>query len=289
MTITPEITLSRDHATAIAELRDQWGALDGVEEDLLGPRLIEQRLDALLRSELRSKVVALWAKHDHVVVRNVPPADDGSTGLLIGALLFRTLKAYRAGRVIKRFQMSPWTTALSHTLAQGSFHTDINTAEQPPAGTLTQCLVPDPDAPTHGQLRVARFHDLLAALRADGATAACRLLTDDHVVMVNDASPTHWSGRIFDGHTVRFHPETLRAAQRRLASNPPDLEEILQVIHDASMAVSSPIELAAGEILIVSNRRALHQRGACTVRFRSFPRDFETRSVAVMHVMDEPS
>jgi hypothetical protein len=53
------------------------------------------------------------------------------------------------------------------------------------------------------------------------------------------------------------------------------------------VSVSCPIDLGPGDILFVSNRRALHQRGACTVRFRSFPRDFESRSVAVMHAVGE--
>jgi hypothetical protein len=287
MTASPDLLLSADDRTAFIALRDQLGSLESIEDDLLGPRAIEQRLQTVFSFDLRSEAVSLWEAHDHFVIRNVPSTEDGSTGLLIAALLFRKLKKFGTERVVKHFKMSPWTTALSHTLAEGTFHTDVNTATEPPAATITQCITRDPDAPNHGQLRVSRFHDLLTSLRSHDRSAAFRFLTSELVVMVNDASSTHWSGRIYDGSAVRFHPATLRAAQRRYGSNPPDLDDLLQDIHEAALSVSRPIDLAEGDLLVVSNRRALHQRGACTVRFRSFPRDFESRSVAVLHAMDD--
>jgi hypothetical protein len=283
----PELILARADADALASLSEELGSIERAEKALLDDSVLRSRLDAALPSELRKEAAALWAASDHVVVRGLPPTRDGSSALLLAALLFRELRPYRENRIVKHFHMSPWTTALSHTLAEGSFHTDLNTAAQPPAATLMQCVTPDPDAPRHGQLRVARFRDVLSSLEDSGADGARRLLTEEDVVMVNDASAEHWSGRIHYGKTVRFHPETLRAGHRRHGVAPPDLEASLQAVHDAAMAVSSPINLDAGESLIVSNRRAMHQRGACTVRFRSFPRDFESRSVAVMHAMDD--
>ncbi len=286
MKTTPDLELSAAHADAVAALRADMDGLERIEADVLGAQTVRATLGPALEA-FRREALSLWGTHDHFVLRGVPAAEDGSTGLLLAALLFHRLRPYRAGRIVKTFLMTPWTTALSHTLAEGSFHTDLNTAERPPAATLMQCVHPDPDAPRHGQLRVARFSDLLDVLRASNHGGAVRLLTEDDVAMVNDASPVHWSGRVSDGDTVRFHPETLRAGQRRLGSNPTDLDETLRVIHDAALFVSCPIDLGPGDILCVSNRRALHQRGACTVRFRSFPRDFESRSVAVMHAMDD--
>lgn len=286
MNTTPELELTPAHADTLAALRADLGDLAAIEADILGARTARASLEPVLEA-LREEALSVWNRYDHFVLRRVPAADDGATGLLIAALLFHALRPYRAGRVVKSFQMTPWTSALSHTLAEGCFHTDLNTAAQPPAATLMQCVHPDPDAPKHGQLRVARFRDLLDALHRSDHRSALRLLTEDEVVMVNDASTVHWSGRIHDGETVRFHPETLRAGQRRLGANTPDLEDTLRVIHEAALSVSCPIDLGPGDILFVSNRRALHQRGACTVRFRSFPRDFESRSVAVMHAVDE--
>jgi alpha-ketoglutarate-dependent taurine dioxygenase len=286
MNTTPELELPPAQANTLASLRAEMGDLEIIEADVLGARTVRKRLESDLEA-FREEALSLWNCHDHFVLRRVPVAEDGATGLLIASALFHALRPYRAGRLVKSFHMTPWTTSLSHTLAEGSFHTDLNTAEQPPAATLMQCVHPDPDAPTYGQLRVARFRDVLDALLRSDRGNALRLLTEDEVVMVNDASPVHWSGRIHDGKTVRFHPETLRAGQRRLGGSSSELDDTLRVIHDAALSVSCPIDLGPGDILFVSNRRALHQRGACTVRFRSFPRDFESRSVAVMHAMDD--
>jgi hypothetical protein len=152
-----------------------------------------------------------------------------------------------------------------------------------------QCLEPDPDAPRHGQLRVVRLGDLLDALTNRGATRALQFLRDDHIAMVSETSPDCWSGRITDGNEIRFHPETLRAAQRRYGNNPRDLEDCLSAVHEAALSISSPIDLSRGDQLFVSNRRALHYRGPCTVRFRTFPRDFDSRTVAVLHAIGEPT
>ena len=286
MNTTPELKLAPGQADTLVALRAEMGDLEAIEADVLGAGGLRARLEPDLEA-IRTDARSLWKCHDHFVLRRVPVAEDGATGLLIAALLFRALRPYRAGRVVKSFHMTPWTKALSHTLAEGTFHTDLNTAAQPPAATLMQCVHPDPDAPRHGQLRVARFRDVLDALRRSDHGTAVRLLTEDEVVMVNDASPVHWSGKIHDGASVRFHPETLRAGQRRLGGNSTDLDDALRIIHDAALSVSCPIDLGPGDMLFVSNRRALHQRGACTVRFRSFPRDFESRTVAVMHAMDD--
>ena len=288
MTTTPDLTVASLHAGAIESLCRELGSLEDAERGGLHEKgVLRARVEGLLPSTFRNQASDLWASYDHFVVRGLPPAEDGLTALLLAVLLFRDLRPYREHRIVKHFRMSPWTTALSHTLAEGSFHTDLNTASRPPAATIVQCVTPDPDAPRHGQLRVARFRDVLRSVRGSGVESAWRLLTEEDVVMVNDASAENWPGRIWNGETVRFHPETLRAGRRRCGIAPPHLDASLQTVHDAAMLVSSPINLEPGDSLIVSNRRALHQRGACTVRFRSFPRDFESRSVAVMHAMDD--
>jgi alpha-ketoglutarate-dependent taurine dioxygenase len=184
--------------------------------------------------------------------------------------------------------MSPWTKALSHTLASGFFHTDLNTAEHPPAATAMQCLEADPGAPDYGQLRVARVSDLIEQLRQHDSTVADFLLRE-RVTMVNETSPEGWEGSMVGEGLIRFHPESLLAAQRHFGKNPPTLEQHLVAIHQAAIDVSEPINLEPGEMLLVSNRRALHQRGACTVRFQEFPGVFESRRVSVFHAHEEPA
>lgn len=286
MISTPEIELTRSQADALLSSRAAFANLELIEADLQGSATARAALHDVFTS-LRERALAPWRTHHHLILRRVPAAADGATGLLVAGLLFRALRAYRGDRIVKSFRMTPWTTALSHTLAEGSFHTDLNTASRPPAATMIQCVHRDPDAPRYGQLRVAPFRALVEAVRIAGHAGALQLLTEEHVAMVNDTSPGHWSGKIFEDEIVRFHPETLRAAQRRLGTNPADLEDRLRVIHEVAISISTPIDLTPGDVLVVSNHRALHQRGACTVRFRTFPRDFESRSVAVMHAMDE--
>jgi hypothetical protein len=285
----PKLTLSHDQATELVSYRTELGDVASLESAILQDPGLRTRLARWFAENLYDEAKTLWTRHDHFVIRGVPPSDDGSTGLLVAAAFFPRLKPYRGAHIVKHFRLSPWTTELSHTLAEGHFHTDINTAAEPPIGTVMQCVVPDPDAPRHGQLRVARLDDLLDSVRRAGNTRVWRFLTEDRVIMENGTDPESWSGTITDGSTIRYHPVTLRSAQRRCGLNPHDLEDCLAAIHEAALSVSHPIDLAPGEMLVVSNRRALHQRSACTVRFRSFPRDFETRVVAVLHALEDPS
>ena len=268
-------------------IRSEFGGLAAIEAACVGRSQFGSRVDQL--ELLRLRILDAWALNDHVVVRGLPRSDDGSTGLLVAMLVFAALKPYRNGQIVKHFRMSPWTTALSHTTAKGTFHTDINTASSPPAATVMQCLDPDPDAPRYGQLRVARIDSLLDVLETGGRKDALRFLREDRVTMLNETSPNGWSGTMFGDGMLRFHAESLRAAQRRYGSNPPDMESCLAAIEKAALAVSKPIDLASGEILIVSNHRALHQRGACSVQFREYPKVFDSRRVAVFHTLVEPA
>lgn len=288
MNEVPEIFLSKQEAQVVDATVTAYGSLSALET----AALIQTEEFGPIREQLkgvRERVVSQWGVRDHVVVRNVPSSADGTTGLLLAAVCFELLKPYRHRQVVKHFRMSPWTTALSHTLATGFFHTDINTSPVPPAATIMQCLERDPGAPAFGQLRVARLADILRELKFRSRLDVLRFLTTDRVEMVNETSPNGWTGIMVENETVRFHPESLQAAQKKNGTNPKNLAVYLQGIHEAALAVSAPIDLAPGELLFVSNIRAMHQRGACTVRFREYPRDFDARRVSVMHALAEPS
>lgn len=237
----------------------------------------------------QKQALALWKAHDHLIVRGVSAApNEGASLILVALLLSRRFKSYRGNKIVKHFRMSPWTTDLSHTLQEGHFHTDINTASEPPLITAIQCRLPDPGAPTYGEIRVARLSDLLQALCRSGEARTLDFLQGTDVTMVNESSPTAWTGRIVNEGFIRFHPETLRAAQRRYNNQTSDLEEHLRIIKEASLSVSTPIQLGGGDTLLVSNTRALHYRGACSVTYQSFPRSFTSREVHVLHLLDEP-
>jgi len=285
---SPEITLEPEIGAWISS-RCNRAVLPDIERAALAGNLKDEISTSGAWNRFRERALRLWKDYDHVIIREVPVAADGASLLYLALALCRRFKAYRSDKVVKHFRMSPWTTELSHTLQEGHFHTDINTAPAPPVVTAIQCRIPDPGAPAYGEVRIARLSDLLQALCRSGETQTLAFLQETEVTMVNESSPDGWTGRaVVDGH-IRFHPETLRAAHRRYGSLPADFEDHLRVLKEAALSVSTPIQLGAGDALLVSNTRALHYRGACSVTYQSFPRQFTSREVYVLHMLDEPA
>lgn len=286
----PELTLPTivNDALLAVTVRE---TLESLEARVLDPsqrRLLAGELSSPEWQDFLVELSRLWNRFDHVVMRGTTALSDERIALLLALALNAGFKPYRGNKIVKHFKMSPWTTELSHTLRDGHFHTDLNTASEPPRITLIHCRVPDP-TPGYGILRVARVGDLLAELRRRGADKALRFLLRDTVTIVDDRAQGSWSGTMASESAIRFHPETLKAAQRRGASFIDPLEEQLDAIHEVALSVSHPIELGMGDTLLVSNIRALHYRGECTVQYLDFPRHFQARQIHVLHLVDEPS
>jgi len=285
----PELIAEPAIAAWIAERCAGADALVHLERAVLSGVVEDGFMASGVWRAFQENALALWRAHDHVIVRGAPVAAEGVSLILVALLTGRRFKVYRGNKVVKHFRMSPWTTDLSHTLQEGHFHTDLNTAPEPPRVTALQCRIPDPAAPAYGESRVTRLSDLLHALHLAGETPTLDFLQKADVTMVNESSPGGWRGRIVSDGQIRFHPETLRAAQRRHGSLANDLEDHLRVIKTAALSVSTPFQLGAGDILLVSNTRALHYRGECSVTYQSFPREFTSRQVYVLHLLDEPA
>lgn len=239
-------------------------------------------------SDFRTAIRSAYLRDQYVVVRGLPLDGEGVAVLWALACVSDQLRSYRGDRVLKHFRMSPWTTALSHTLEEGHFHTDLNTAESPPAVTAILCTHDDPGGPPYGQLRIARLRDLRASFADPEHAGVAEFLTATTLTMVNDTSPTSWTGCAISRDVIRFHPETIRAAERRAGRDGTRFESELRDTKVLAMHVSVPIDLHPGDAVFVSNRRALHYRAACSVRFTRFPREFESRQVSVAHGMTEP-
>jgi hypothetical protein len=229
----------------------------------------------------------VFAAQDHLIIRGLPVSAHGATLLVAARTAGSRFRTYRGGQIIKHFKMSPWTTELSHTTREGEFHTDLNTEPRPPAVTAMQCLDPDPGAPRYGVSRVARLEDLLAFLEKSMDIESLRFLTEENVTMLNDRAQSSWSGCVVEDGTIRYHPETLRAAARRSGYRSPVLEERMAGVARAALAVSEPFILDRGDILLLSNHRVLHYRGECSVVFKDYPMDFVSRSVFVLHASEE--
>jgi len=280
----PEIDLPGPLRRAIRDATSLFETIDAAEQhslvdDIAAPLTGDQRWQ-----ELRAAIGSLARERGYVVLRGLD-ADDGRSLLIMGSLMGRAFETYERKRVVKRFRMSPWTKELSHTLAEGHFHTDGNVAAQPPLATGMQCEREDPGGDSYAELRVAHLPDLLRRLEADGPTgaAAVSFLSREEVPMAHERSPVQWSGRLVSDGAIRYHPESLRVANRRLGREADRLETMIATIHRAALAASIPFHTRPGDVLLVSNRRALHYRGACSVRFRRFPTDYETRSLLVLH------
>lgn len=238
---------------------------------------------------LKKQVLKCWDRSDYVILRGLKSNVEGIT-LLLGCLLISNrFKSYQGSKIVKNFKMSPWTKALSHTIKEGHFHTDINTAAIPPRITAMQCHRLDPGGDQYGQSRVARLNDLIQYLQNYHMQDTLSFLTERDVVMVDDTSQLSWTGKIICNQSIRFHPETLRAAQKRFSFSDPTLEHHISVITKAAFSVSIPFVLDEGDILLVSNTRALHYRGECSVVFEQFPQKFISREINVLHLTDEPN
>jgi hypothetical protein len=232
-------------------------------------------------------VTSSIAQCGYIVVRGLTE-DEGRSLLIVSSALGANFDVYRPGGVVKRFRMSPWTNELSHTIRRGDFHTDGNVSAVPPDSTAMQCEREDPGAPDYAEQRVAYLPDLLRRLASGDRddVEAFAFLTEAEAVMAHGRSPELWRGRLVQGGTIRYHPQSLRLANRRLNDPIPDLEAKIAAIHRAAISVSVPFHTRPGDTVLVSNRTALHYRGACSVRFIQFPTEFEARSLFVLHLKE---
>jgi hypothetical protein len=288
ITSLPEVVVERSVWSILEHACNEPHALEDLEDPAARGSKISSTLEANKAwKSLADGVMDAWRTFDHVIVRGMPVTEDGASLVLAASILRGRFKTYRGGNVVKTFRMSPWTPGLSHTLREGAFHTDLNTDPSPPAATCIQCRTRDPGSPDYGVNRVARATDILAYLADHEKHDLLRFVHHPGTAMVNDRSGPAWVGPIVSGIQIRFHPETIRAALRRLGEED-DLEPQLSGLHEAAMAVSDPFWLDEGDTLLVSNHRALHYRGECSVAFTEFPLSFLSRSIHVLHVIDEP-
>lgn len=256
--------------------------LDEIEQN---PDVFRKQLASSRWDEFCRQLYDLWQSNHWCVVRNIP--NDYADGtVLVGLALNHKFKTYRQGKIVKHFKMSPWTKDLSHTLEQGHFHTDINTADEPPQITIIQCHKPDPTEGA-GESRVAVLSDLLAELTRLEQFETLAFLTDDSIRMVDDSKAGCWQGKIVDGDTIRFHPQTLRAAVKRYKLDSETLEKQLDILYQACLKVAHVIHLEPGDALVVSNHKALHYRGECTAEYEHFPTKFNAREIFVLHLLSQ--
>ena len=283
----PESKIETSLKQAIDSRASQFASIRDAERAALSGTLI----DGLRRHHgwpaLCDSVNATVRQHGYVVIRGVE-ADEGRSLLIISRALGTEFDTYGPRHVVKRFRMSPWTTELSHTTRAGEFHTDGNVSEVTPVATVMQCEQEDPGAPEFAEQRVAHLPDLLVRLRSGDRedSDAAALLTDVDSGMAHERSSQVWRGRLVQHGTIRYHPQSLRVAARRLNESSSTLDSAIAAIARAARDVSLPFHTGVGDTVLISNRTALHYRGECSVRFTEFPTEFESRSVLVLHLRE---
>lgn len=279
----PELSLDAPVRRGLARAARAWPSIEVAEQSVLAgdlPGLLgEPEWQAFAHG-----AAALVRDRGYAVARGLD-VDDGRSLMLVSTVLGSAFETYAPGRIVKRFRMSPWTRSLSHTLAAGNFHTDGNVSPNPPEATAMQCEQDDPGGEGYAQLRVAPLSGLLQqlALRGEAGRQALRFLREERVTMAHERSAAQWVGTAIEDGRIRYHPESLRVAQARSARAPEGLEALIATVHEAALAASIPFRTSPGDILLVSNRKALHFRGECSVRFTRFPTEFESRSILVLH------
>jgi hypothetical protein len=281
----PETTVDPSLRREIDAVAETFASVEDAEMTALTADVVAPLRGGQRWVKFCNLVTSTIGQFGYVVVRGLE-ADEGRSLLIVSSALGAPFDTYRPGRVVKRFRMSPWTHELSHTLRAGDFHTDGNVSAVPPTGTAMQCEIEDPGAPEYAEQRVAYLPDLLERLAAGGAesTEALAFLTKTEQAMAHERSPEVWRGRLVQNGMIRYHPESLRVAAKRLNEPSLNLEAVIGAIHSAAIDVSVPFHTCPGDTVLVSNRTALHYRGACSVRFTRFPTEFESRSLFVLHL-----
>lgn len=286
----PETTIDPLLKQGIDAIRATFSSLEDAERmalttDLLGTLRLEQRW-----VEFRDLVTSTIQRNGYIVVRGLD-ATDGRSLLIVSSAFGAAFDTFGGRRIVKRFRMSPWTNELSHTTWAGDFHTDGNVSEVPPVGTAMQCEIEDPGVPEYAEQRVAFLPDLLERLRRGSSDdlEALAFMTETEAAMAHKRSSQVWHGRLVQNGAIRYHPQSLRVASKRLQESSPVIESVIAAVHRAAIDVSVPFHTSRGDTVLVSNRTALHYRGECSVRFTRFPTEFESRSLFVLHVKESTS
>jgi hypothetical protein len=284
----PEITIDPLLKVRIDAVASTFASVEDAETTALTGDIAATLCDDELWTEFCQLVSSTIGDRGYIVVRGLQ-ADEGRSLLIVSRALGTTFSTYGADRIVKRFRMSPWADGLSHTLKAGDFHTDGNVSRIPPGGTAMQCEVEDPGAPAYAEQRVAYLPEILERLASGSRdeVAAFEFLTKSEAAMASETAPGVWRGALVQDGKIRYHPQSLRVAAKRLGEQVLDVEPVIAAVHRASMDVSLPFHTRPGDTVLVSNTFALHYRGECSVRFTKFPREFEARSLLVLHMKDQ--
>lgn len=149
----------------------------------------------------------------------------------------------------------------AHTSDALGLHTDYATMPEPPVATLLHVSRAHPLGPDHARSGVCRAADLLSS-----GPALCMPILDTPLPFADpDADAPAWVGPVLDASgerpAIRFHAGRVRDGFLALGRLPDDDEQhVLDRLAGLGRLHRQEFWLASGEMLLLDNRRTLHDR-----------------------------
>jgi alpha-ketoglutarate-dependent taurine dioxygenase len=238
-----------------------------------------KRAHSLIPAELLqgiSRVVNVSRQilHDngYVQVRGFPCTADARPILLFGLSLGEIFEDLSHQKSIVNEASPTLNATLQGNQTDALFlHTDFAMLEEPPEGTIVQCFAADPIGEPFGENGVAVARHILS--RYYGSSQLNLVLNtplpfagtkpDGTIVLTTQPiiECTHKKDPL-----VRFHPSRIHHGFRT-RGEPPSQQELdaLITFQEMALKVRIGLPLTAGDILVINNRVALHDRGLCSL------------------------
>lgn len=254
--------------------------------DLLPETAVDAKDDTDLRRALGLIPADILHRIDHVIgviqqvlrdnayvqIRGFPSCSDARSILLLGHSLGSVFTDLSHQPSIVSEATPTLNAALQGNQTEALFlHTDFAMLDDPPDGTIIQCIAPDPLGAPFGENGVAVARHIVskfygttklnlvlntllpfAGKKPDGSN----VLTMRHIMELRpDGDPL-----------VRFHPSRIYHGFRTRGEPAlPQELEALAVFQDMAREVRIALQQTRGDVLVVNNRSALHDRGLCSL------------------------
>jgi alpha-ketoglutarate-dependent taurine dioxygenase len=208
----------------------------------------------------------------YVQIRGFKRTADARSILLLGHALGSVFDDLTHQASIVNVASPTVNAALQGNQTEALFlHTDFAMLTEPPAATIVQCCAPDPLGYPYGENGVSVARHILSRFYG---TSQLNLALN---------TPLPFAGTKPDGTTVltmhpimelrpkgdplvRFHPSRIHHGFRTRGESVSPLElDALAAFQEMALKVRIGLSLDAGDVLVVNNRSALHDRGLCSL------------------------
>ena len=186
----------------------------------------------------------------------------------------------RIGSFVHEFRVLPYSENLSEQASGGGFHTDFMFQPSPPEFTALLCLRPDPRHPFYGRNQIVHRDDFLDRMDKIYGIRPADLLHRpiEYSFPKRPTISLPILHLLNDEPVLRLHTSLMSPGRIKSFDNLPLKHMIEAVCSD----VASELVLDQGDLLIVSNRFALHRRSECSFSFNLHDGSFSSREMATV-------